>query len=102
MLNVKKGLYNDIKLYCEANDITDIDLFCNKLLEKAFLTEKYGDKPGIVIKKEVKVEEKVVYNPENILPLPEPKVEEIRVEEKPKKEPKKVNLNDDYTVYDNI
>jgi hypothetical protein len=102
MLNIKKGLYNDIKLYCEANNITDIDLFCNKLLEKAFTSEKYGDIPSIVIKKEVKVEEKLVYNPENVVPLPEAKIEEAKIEEKPKKEPKKVNLNDDYTVYDNI
>jgi hypothetical protein len=102
MLNIKNSLYSDIKLYCAANNITDVDLFCNKLLEQAFVSEKYGDKPDIVIKKEIKVEEKLVYNPENIVTSPEVKIEEIQSEQKPKKESKKVNLNDDYKVYDNI
>ena len=53
MLNIKNSLYSDIKLYCAANNITDVDLFCNKLLEKAFVSEKYGDKPDIIIKKEI-------------------------------------------------
>lgn len=96
MLDINKKLYNDIKLYCDANNIDDINKFCNNLLQKAFTSEVYGSKPEILKNVDKKVENKV-YNPENEIILPT---------EKPKEENKvilkKANLKDDYTVYDDI
>jgi hypothetical protein len=108
MLNVKKQLYNDIELYCRTNGIDDVQLFCNQLLEKAFMAEKYGDAPDFVKPVEKKVEKKVetlVYSPEKPVSLPEPEnviepVKEEPIKEEPKKVYKKANINDDYRVYD--
>jgi hypothetical protein len=112
MLNIKKQLYNDIVLYCKANNIVDIEKFTNDLLEKAFVSEKYGATPQIPVKKEVEkiIEKPLVYNPENVVSLPneeqpklEPITEEVIEPIKPQKVFKKINLNnDDYKVYDNL
>lgn len=115
-LNVKKTLINDIESYCALNDIKDIQLFCNQLLEKAFIAEKYGEKPGFIDSTPKPEPKKVVYEPEKVVSLPnestipEPKVEEKSLEiekteptqepQQPQKIFKKVNLNDDYKVYD--
>lgn len=45
-MEIDKKLYSDIKDYCKANNLK-IGEFINELLQKAFMIEKYGDKPPI-------------------------------------------------------
>jgi hypothetical protein len=92
MVEIKKRLYDDIKAYCEINDIPDRDAFINNLLEKAFTGIKYGEKPNIIVKKEsniVKVEEKIE-------PQIEPAVNEIKKVITQKKE----NIDNYDGIYD--
>lgn len=42
-IDVKNKLYNEIRGYCEANNITDIPKFIEKTLKKGFDLEKWGD-----------------------------------------------------------
>ena len=42
-IDVKNKLYNEIKSYCEANNIIDISKFIEKILKKGFDLEKWGD-----------------------------------------------------------
>ena len=102
MLNIKKQLYTDITAYCKVNEITDVDKFCSDLLEKAFVTEKYGAAPQIVGNKNVekKIEKPLVYEPEISVSLQTEEIEKLKQEEPPKKIFKKANLNDDYKTYD--
>jgi len=103
MIKIKKQLYNDIAAYCKVNDIIDVDKFCSDLLEKAFVTEKYGAAPQIFVNKNVdkKNDKPLVYEPENNVSLQiEPEPELPKQEEQPKKVFKKANLNDDYKIYD--
>ena len=44
MIELDKKLHKDIKEYCQINGLVMKDLV-NKLLKKAFMVEKYGDKP---------------------------------------------------------
>jgi hypothetical protein len=44
MIELDKKLHKDIKEYCQLNGLVMKD-FVNKLLKKAFMIEKYGDKP---------------------------------------------------------
>ena len=44
MIELDKKLHKDIKEYCQLNGLVMKD-FVNKLLKKAFMAEKYGDKP---------------------------------------------------------
>ena len=44
MVELDKKLHKDIKEYCQLNGLVMKD-FVNKLLKKAFMVEKYGDKP---------------------------------------------------------
>lgn len=44
MIELDKRLHKDIKEYCQLNGLVMKD-FINKLLKKAFMVEKYGDKP---------------------------------------------------------
>lgn len=44
MIEIDKKLHKDIKEYCQLNGLVMKD-FVNKLLKKAFMMEKYGDKP---------------------------------------------------------
>jgi hypothetical protein len=100
MLNVKKQLYDDIVLYCKTNNISDIELFCNELMEKGFNIEKYGSAPAFVTTVEKIVEKKVepvVSETENTVSLP---IESKDTTEDRRKNYKKANLNDDYRVYD--
>lgn len=95
-LNIKKQLYNEIKLYCKLNGIVDIELFCNQILEKGFNIEKYGTTPEYVKKVEKKVDQPVSEK-ENVISSPnETKIETDN------KIYKKTNTKDDYRVYDNI
>lgn len=102
MLNIKKQLYSDIEAYCKLNDITDVNKYCNDLLEKAFVSEKYGNVPQIIPTKIVeKKPEPPVYNPENSLSLQNEEPKPIITQpEQPKKVFKKFDLNDDYKTYD--
>ena len=108
MLNIKKQLYTDIVAYCKINDINDVDKFCSDLLEKAFVSEKYGSTPQILPTKIVeKKEENVLVEPKISLPLQDDVIEvkpiqQEQITEHPKKVFKKANLNDDYKIYDNL
>ena len=44
MVEIDKRLYQEIKDYCKLNNLVIKD-FVNKLLKKAFIIEKYGDRP---------------------------------------------------------
>lgn len=49
-VRIKDSVYNQISEYCKLNNITISD-FCTNQLEKAILTEKYGDTPfGTIVK----------------------------------------------------
>ena len=49
-IRIKEGVYNKISEYCKMNNITISD-FCTNQLEKALLSEKYGDTPfGTMVK----------------------------------------------------
>jgi hypothetical protein len=109
MLNIKKNLEDEIKLYCKLNNIEDVDLFANNLLNTAFVVEKYGDKPNLDIIVNKNIEIKLDAIDENSVSLPNQiqKVEEEPIEPEVKKEItvvnepiKKDNLKDDYKVYD--
>jgi hypothetical protein len=108
MLNIKKNLEDDIRLYCKLNNIEDVDLFVNNLLNTAFLVEKYGDKPNLDTVANKNVEKKLDTIDKNNISLSnqiqevgesiEPEVKkEITVVNEPIK---KDNLKDDYKVYD--
>ena len=45
-MRIDNNLKRDIENYCVLNDL-NVDIFINKILNKAFLVEKYGDKPNI-------------------------------------------------------
>jgi hypothetical protein len=60
-MEIKERLLKDINDYCKLNGL-DSEKFVNNLLKKAFLVEKYGDKPSF-FSKEVKSKRIVVnYN----------------------------------------
>ena len=44
MIELDKKLHKDIKEYCQLNGLVMKD-FVNKLLKKAFMVEKYGERP---------------------------------------------------------
>ena len=109
MLNIKKNLEDDIRLYCKLNNIEDVDLFVNNLLNTAFVVEKYGDKPNLDTIVNKNVEKKLETIEENNISLSNQiqKVVEDPIEPEVKKEItvvsepiKKDNLKDDYKVYD--
>lgn len=56
-MELPKNLKNDIWDYCRANNITNIDEFCIKLIRQGFTIEKFGNKP--ILKIDV-VEEKSI------------------------------------------
>ena len=45
-MRIDSNLKKDIENYCALNGL-NADVFTNKILKKAFLVEKYGDKPNI-------------------------------------------------------
>lgn len=45
-MQVPDRLKNEIWDYCRANDITDVESFMVRLLERGFSVEKYGETPG--------------------------------------------------------
>ena len=40
---IKDKLIEQIKQYCELNEIEDIDSFINKVLTRGFTSEKWGN-----------------------------------------------------------
>ena len=100
MLNIDKKLYSDIKAYCKVNGIDDVDKFCGNLLEKAFTSEKYGAVPNIVPTKDVekKIEEPLVYDTNNVLPLQNVTTELV---EENKEEPK-TNLGNEMDFFESL
>ena len=53
-MRIDNNLKRDIENYCILNGL-NVDIFINKILKKAFLVEKYGDKPSIFNTSEKKV-----------------------------------------------
>ena len=45
-IEIKDKLYKKIEEYCKLNSIDDIVSFVNKMIEKQFTIEIYGDRPG--------------------------------------------------------
>lgn len=90
MFKIRDSLYKEIVAFCKLNKIEDTDLFCNNLLEKAFVTEKYGDKP--IVKKTPIVVTEIIEE--------KPRVEEKIITSPPIKTIKETK--DNYKVYDNF
>lgn len=101
MLKVKKSLFDEIKLYCKSNGIDDVELFCNRILEKGFNVEKYGATPAFIdtVKKVENKVEPIDGEEKNIISLPEVSKPTKKIN---RENYKKANLNDDYKVYDEI
>lgn len=55
-VSVKDKLYKEIKAYCDLNEL-QIGDYINGLIQKAFMIEKYGERP-VVMEKPVKEPEK--------------------------------------------
>jgi hypothetical protein len=55
MITIRKELLDEINVYCQFNNISDINNFVNKIILDGFNVVKYGNKPMINthIKKEV-------------------------------------------------
>ena len=56
-MQIDKVLYIEINEYCKLNGLKTRD-FIHKILNEAFLKEKYGDTPFFNLKKEEKAENK--------------------------------------------
>ena len=56
---IEKKLLNEIKQFCQLNNIKDVKLFVNRLLLESFNKLKYGDSPfkKAIINKEEIIEE---------------------------------------------
>jgi hypothetical protein len=90
MLNIKESLFSDIKSYCKLNNVEDINDFINRIIEIGFNIEKYGAAPNIPTSFPVEIKKE---DPPIIAP--------VETEKKPDlPKYKKVNLNDDYKIYD--
>lgn len=83
---VNDKLYNEIKEFCELNEIEDVEGLINQMLREGFTIRKYGLRPGqpqkiskVEVKEEPKpVEDKKVSNVNNI--------EINKTEDKPKQD----------------
>jgi len=71
-INIKDKLYKDILSYCELNDL-DAEDYVNKLLQKNFNIDKYGEKP-LLSHTDVKEQETVV---NEIIPVQPTEVPQI-------------------------
>jgi len=59
MIEIDIKLIKDIEEYCLVNDIQNPSKYVTKLLKKAFMEEKYGNKPEIFTKEELPKKEEV-------------------------------------------
>ena len=77
MIELDKKLHKDIKEYCQLNGLVMKD-FVNKLLKKAFMVEKYGDKPfssnNVVSMPYVPTLEVTIEEPANLPPITNEKI----------------------------
>lgn len=94
MLNIKKELIDEIKVYCKINKIENVENFINNLIEKAFTIEKYGSVPKF-IKNVDKKENNNENNKEKKVFLPTQNEIKEPIIKLTNKKP-----NDDYEVYD--
>lgn len=62
---IDKDLYNDIKEYCELNNLK-VRNFIHKLLKESFLKEKYGTSP---FKKNEDMKDIIVNSNQPLIPL---------------------------------
>ena len=79
-MEIPSKIQDEIKLYCEANNITDINNFILKILRTGFNIEKYGIQP-------TRKESDLKYVPlQKPAPIgnPEKKIKEEPIEEKNK------------------
>lgn len=97
-ITISPSLYNEIYEYCKLNGL-DFNKYIEKLLKKAFLVDKYGEAPSVLVskakpdEKEVNievVEQKTIDTIVVEIPSEENKPTQILVEEE-KKEEKKTN-----------
>jgi len=61
MISLPKNLETDIKTYCDANNITDIDKYIIDMITRGHNIEKYGYKPNDSVIE--KVVEKIIEVP---------------------------------------
>lgn len=54
-MEIDKILYKEIKEYCDLNGLNTKD-YIHNLLKKAFVADKYGERPGILVFKQDKKE----------------------------------------------
>lgn len=79
-MTIDKNLYTEINEYCKENNIKTRD-FIHRILNEAFLKEKYGESPFAFIKKEekhVEKEERPIVTVEET--IKEPVIEQVVVE----------------------
>lgn len=91
-MNLDNKLLKDIESYCSINCL-DLDKYINGLLKKAFMTDKYGERPPFLEKKtgvikenestETVVDEIVDKKPEKIIIPVETKKEEAIEDKEP-------------------
>jgi len=55
-MEIAYNLKKEIETYCKLNNISDINLFFNKILKQGFSIEKYGMLTNNEIKKEIIIE----------------------------------------------
>lgn len=55
-MQIDKTLYNEINDYCKENGLKT-RVFIHKILQEAFLIEKYGDKPFFMQEKNIETEQ---------------------------------------------
>lgn len=77
MIELDRKLHKDIKEYCQLNGLVMKD-FVNKLLKKAFMVEKYGDKPfssnDVVLMPYVPTLEATIEEPADVPPITNEKI----------------------------
>ena len=67
---IETKIYEEIRLYCEFNDITDIDGFINKIVKVGFNIEKYGNKPIVNKNKITTFENNLTETPLKVISTP--------------------------------
>jgi len=50
-VNIERSLLDDILVFCQANEINDVDGFINETLKKGFDMKKYGDTFAFIFNK---------------------------------------------------
>ena len=50
-MEIDKKLYNQIKEYCDLNGLKPKE-YIHSLLSKAFMEDKYGERPGVAVRRQ--------------------------------------------------